>query len=105
MNGRSSRRKTGRKTYRAGSEHFVFHEPGLHVGPGGFGRFGPVAGTVIGVEAVRRAGEDLELSGLASGSEGRLHRLDLGDGDALVGLAVKAEHRRLHFGSELGRAL
>jgi hypothetical protein len=51
--------------------------------------------------AARRV--DLEIGGFVGGRR-RLGRLDLG-GHALIRLAVKAEHWRLHVRRELDRAL
>src|SRR5581483_396445 len=87
------------------AQYAVFLEPGLHLIPGVFRGFLAVAGAIIGVEAVRRAGIDLELGGLLVGRKRFFHLLHLRDRNAGVSPAVKAEYRRLHIGRELERAL
>src|ERR1700747_2870806 len=46
-------------------EHFVFLEPGDHLVPAVLGRVLAVAGAIVGVEAVRRGGVDLDLAGFS----------------------------------------
>src|SRR5215831_4258207 len=94
-----------RTTATYSAQHFVFLEPGGHLVPAVLGGFLAVARAIVGVEAVRCARIDLELGGLAGRLQCGLHRLDLRYRNALVGLAVKAEHRRLHLRRQLGRAL
>src|SRR4029079_8150508 len=57
------------------------------------------------MEAVRRALIDLDLERLASAVQRRLHRIYLGQGDALIRFAIETEHWRLHLGRKRGRAL
>src|ERR1700761_4056837 len=57
------------------------------------------------MEAVRRAGIDLELGGLVGRGERGLERLDTGNGNTGIGFAVETEHRRLHVARQLHRAL
>src|SRR5262249_30802367 len=75
-------------------ENFVLFEPGDHLIPGILGRILAVAGAIIGMEAVRRARIDLDLEGLPSRLQRPLQRVDLTYRDALVRVAIEAEHRR-----------
>src|SRR5260370_7364933 len=56
------------------AQHVVFLEPGLHLVPSILGGFLAVARAIIGVEAVRGARIDLELSGLFVFGHRPLHR-------------------------------
>src|SRR5262245_12084934 len=87
------------------AQHLVFLEPVRHLPPGVLGGILAVARSIIGMETVRGLRINLEVRRLASGLECRLHRLHLRHWDTLVGLAVKAEDRRLHLRRQLGRAL
>src|SRR5882757_877258 len=81
-------------------QHFVLLEPADHLIPRVVSRpfagvrrcLAAVARPVVGVEAVRRAGIDLEFGGLFSGLEFFFHLLDLLDLDAGVLGAVETEH-------------
>src|SRR5262245_45158991 len=86
-------------------QHFVLFEPGDHLLPGVFGRVLAVAGAIIGMEAVRRAGVNLDLESLSRRLQRPLQRVDLAYRNALVCLAVEAEHRRFHVRRQLDRAL
>jgi len=72
------------------AQNFVFPEPCLHLIPGVFGGFLAVACSVVGVEAVRRAGIDLELGGLVRLRQRSFQRLDLGDGNAGIRASTQA---------------
>src|SRR3954469_1232552 len=87
------------------AQHPVLPEPGLHLAPGILGRVLAVARAIVGVEAVRCGGIDLELGSLLVFGQRRLEGFHRCDGNAGVGLAIEAEDGRLHLGCELRRAL
>src|SRR5438067_7736538 len=91
---------TPRPSIGRSAQHFVLLEPGDRLLPGVLGRLLAVARPEVRVEAVRRAGIDLEFGGLFSGLEFFLHLLDLLDLDAGVLGAVEAEHWRLYIRHE-----
>src|SRR5262245_23346539 len=84
---------------RPSAQHVVSLEPGLHLIPGVLGGLLAVARATVGVEAMRGARIDLELSGLFVFLQRRLQRFDARDGNAGIGLAIEAEHRCLHLGT------
>src|SRR5450755_4122428 len=96
---------TPRPSTRRSAQDFVLLEPAHHLIPGVFGRFLAIARPVVRVEAMRRAGIDLEFGGLFSGLELLFHLLDLLDLDAGVLGAVETEDWRLHIRHEFDRAL
>src|SRR5436190_12978391 len=57
------------------------------------------------METVRSIGIDDDLRGLLGFLEGLAHLLDGADRNAVVGTAIKAEHRRLQRASQLDRML
>src|SRR5579884_3890199 len=74
---------------RLGSGHPVLFEEGEHAGPGVLCVLGAIARPIVGVEAVRRVGVDLELAVLAGRLAGRLPLVDRLLRNALVLPAVK----------------
>src|ERR1700742_3527679 len=58
------------------AQHFVFPEPVLHPLPAVLGGLRAVAGAIVGMEAMRGARIDLELSGLVVRCQRRLQRFD-----------------------------
>src|SRR5262252_6710796 len=83
------------------SAHAVVLEPSQHFRPPVCRGFGAIARAVIGVEAVRGVGVDLEFAGLARRLARRLTLLDRVLRDALVGAAVECEHRAFHIGGDI----
>ena len=87
------------------SSNPVLLEPGEHALPAVVGGFLAVARPVIGVERVRHAVVDVDhrLAVLAEGDERRAHALDRVQGDAGVGAAVQAQHRRVQLVGNVDR--
>src|SRR5258708_18686955 len=96
---------TPRPSIGRSAQHFVLLEPADHLLPGVLGRFFAIARPVVGVEAMRRAGIDLEFGSLFSGLELLFHLLDLLDLDAGVLGAVETKHWCRHIRYEFDRAL
>src|SRR3954471_10702875 len=71
------------------AQHFVLFDPGDRLLPAVLGRLLAVARPEVRVEAVRRAGIDLEFGGLFGGLEFFFHLLDLLDLDARILGAVQ----------------
>src|SRR5258706_12254968 len=70
------------------AENMVFLEPCVHLVPPVFRCLFAVAGTIIRMETMWRAGIDLELRRLSCGLQSRFHLIDLRDGNTLVRLAI-----------------
>src|SRR6202000_3578915 len=64
------------------AKHFILPEPRLHPAPGVLGGFLAVTRAIVGVEAMRRTGIDLELGGLVGLRKRRLQCFDIGNGNA-----------------------
>jgi hypothetical protein len=79
-------------------------EETLHAPPAIFGRLFVVDLAIVGMEAVLRAGIDVngELA-LAGGLQRSAHSRHIAERDGLIILGVEAEDRRLHSGMQEDR--